>query len=73
MSSRTIEIDKGNPTCAEVHSNISKIYVTYQSDSLSLIVIIIKGEIEAKIPANELPCSETNSLFGGLYCCYKNN
>ena len=52
MSYRTIETVEGSPTFAALNPNTSKIYISYESPDLILIVNIKKGEIEDKISAN---------------------
>jgi hypothetical protein len=52
MSYRTIEAVEGSPTFASLNPNTSKIYISYESPDLILIVNIKKGEIEDKISAN---------------------
>lgn len=52
MSNRSIEIEKGNPGYAALNPNTSKIYITYESHDLILVVNINKGVIESKISAD---------------------
>lgn len=52
MSNRSIEIEKGNPGYAVLNPNTSKIYITYESHDLILVVNINKGVIESKISAD---------------------
>ena len=49
MSNRSIEIEKGNPGYAVLNPNTSKIYITYESHDLILVVNI---NIESKISAD---------------------
>jgi DNA-binding beta-propeller fold protein YncE len=52
MSYRTIETVEGSPTFAALNPNTSKIYISYESPDLILIVNIKKVVFEDKIPAN---------------------
>jgi hypothetical protein len=67
MSYRTIEIEKGNLSYAALNPIASKIYISYESSNLILIVNIQKGEIERKISANRPRDIDTASTYNKVY------
>jgi DNA-binding beta-propeller fold protein YncE len=67
MSYRTIEAVEGSPTFASLNPNTSKIYISYESPDLILIVNIKKGEIEDKISANHAGDIDITSNANKVY------
>jgi DNA-binding beta-propeller fold protein YncE len=67
MSNRSIEIEKGNPGYAALNPNTSKIYITYESHDLILVVNINKGVIESKISADRPGDIDINPITNKVY------
>jgi DNA-binding beta-propeller fold protein YncE len=67
MSYETIEIEKGSPRYAALNPNTSKMYISYESPDLILIVSIKKREIESKIPANHPGNIHINYIKNKVY------
>lgn len=52
MTFRSIQIEKGTPAYITVNSKTNKAYISYPSSNFILVVNILEGTIEDKIPAN---------------------
>jgi DNA-binding beta-propeller fold protein YncE len=67
MMHRTIETVEGSPTFAALNPNTNKIYISYESPDLILIVNVKKGVIEDKISANHAGDIDINSIENKVY------
>lgn len=67
MNYKTIEIEKRNPSYAALNPHTGKIYISYETSNLILIINTWAGEIESKISANYPPDIEITSSSDRIY------
>lgn len=67
MSYRSIEIEKGNPRYAALDPNSGKIYITYESRDLVLILNINNYTVENKISVDRPGEIDINSIENKVY------
>lgn len=67
MNYKTIEIEKRNPSYAALNPDTGKIYISYETSNLILIINTRTGEIESKISANYPADIEISSSSDKIY------